>query len=171
MNIIIYIPILFIILNVVLSTYIPKKTDEMDIIDNNQNIISTKNYKNDVDTIIINEDKFIEKTNIPYEDKKINILVIIVGGLIGAFVGFFGGSLILFIILIILGFTTGGIAPVSFAAWWMSLYGGYIPAGGIYAMFQSMGALGFTSFFGGFIPILNSLIGFLIAECIIYFLY
>lgn len=69
MNIIISILACLLFLNVfneVSSTYIPqnvKFSGELDIIDNNQNIMSTKNYPNDVDTMIINEEK--QKTNIP----------------------------------------------------------------------------------------------------------
>lgn len=175
MKVINYIIFCFVIFELVSSSYLPQviKINDKDIINNdqkkyvNQNIRTIKNYENNVDTIIIHDEK--EIPNIPYENKEVNILIMIIGGLIGGLIGFFGGSFILFIILIILGFTTGGIAPLSFAAWWMSLYGGYVPAGGIYAMFQSMGALGFTSFLGGFVPILNTIIGFLVSECIIYF--
>ena len=48
-----------------------------------------------------------------------------------------------------LGFTPTGVVAGSFAAWWMSWYGGNVAAGGVLAALQSTGATGGSYWFGG----------------------
>lgn len=52
--------------------------------------------------------------------------------------GIFGGAAI----LTALGFSAGGIIAGSWAAKWMALYAGYVPAGGSFALLQSTGTVG-----------------------------
>ncbi|VDI00533.1 Hypothetical predicted protein, partial [Mytilus galloprovincialis] len=61
-----------------------------------------------------------------------------------------GGLVLGSAILPLLGFTSTGIAAGSWAAWMMSLYGGTIPAGSLFAILQSTGAAGvsWSSFSG-----------------------
>lgn len=42
----------------------------------------------------------------------------------------------------VLGFTPTGIVAGSWAAWWMSLYGGKVAAGSLFAALQAVGATG-----------------------------
>ncbi|ESO87214.1 hypothetical protein LOTGIDRAFT_229342 [Lottia gigantea] len=61
-----------------------------------------------------------------------------------------GGLVLGAAILPLLGFTSTGIAAGSWAAWIMSLYGGSVPAGSLFALLQSTGAAGINwSAFGG----------------------
>lgn len=45
-------------------------------------------------------------------------------------------------ILALLGFTPTGILAGSWAAWWMSLYGGKVAAGSLFSALQAVGATG-----------------------------
>jgi hypothetical protein len=47
-------------------------------------------------------------------------------------------------VLPLLGFTSGGVAAGSWAATWMASYAGAIPAGGLFALLQSIGVAGAT---------------------------
>ena len=49
-------------------------------------------------------------------------------------------------IITALGFGAGGIGAGTFGAWLMSWWGGSVPAGGIVAYLQSIGAQGLTAF-------------------------
>ncbi|XP_071140046.1 interferon alpha-inducible protein 27-like protein 1 [Mytilus edulis] len=61
-----------------------------------------------------------------------------------------GGLVLGAAILPLLGFTSTGIAAGSWAAWMMSLYGGSVPAGSLFAILQSTGAAGVSwGSFGG----------------------
>ena len=51
-------------------------------------------------------------------------------------------------IITALGFGAGGIGAGTFGAWLMSWWGGSVPAGGIVAYLQSIGATGLTAFAG-----------------------
>ena len=50
------------------------------------------------------------------------------------------------VILAALGFGAGGIGAGTFGAWLMSWWGGSVPAGGIVAILQSIGATGLAAF-------------------------
>ena len=49
-------------------------------------------------------------------------------------------------IIAALGFGAGGIGAATFASWLMSWWGGNVPAGGIIAFLQSLGAKELASF-------------------------
>ena len=49
-------------------------------------------------------------------------------------------------IIAALGFSAGGIGAGAFGAWLMPWWGGGVPAGGIVAILQSIGAAGLASF-------------------------
>ena len=54
-----------------------------------------------------------------------------------------------------LGFGASGVVAGSWAAWWMSMYGGKVAAGSIYAILQGVGATGGVLNYTG-IPYINA---------------
>ncbi|KAI8646584.1 hypothetical protein BD408DRAFT_409916 [Parasitella parasitica] len=103
----------------------------------------------------------------PRSDAEI-IGIALLGALIGGTGGFFAAPFMIWIGLVLLGFTVLGVALGSFGAWLMSLYGGSIAAGSLVSTLQSMGALGLLNLFSGALPPLGAAFGIAIAEFVVF---
>ena len=81
---------------------------------------------------------------------------------IGMIFGAVGLPVVVGVIPFLLGFTVGGIATGSIAAFCMAFHAGYVPIGGFLATMQSIGSVGLKAGFNRFTVIIGAILGGLV---------
>ena len=85
---------------------------------------------------------------------------------IGMISGAVGLPVVVGVVPFLLGFTVGGIATGSIAAFCMAFHAGYTPIGGFVATMQSIGSVGLKAGFNWVTVIIGAILGGLVGEYI-----